>query len=102
MPDPNEAFARQFKQEQACEHNIHVCFHMASLHLGIALQEHLSRLKSTELSNSAQTEIQAQCVSSVSQLSSLLRDASSHLPAYDQRTYSTVRTFTSSGCKYAD
>ncbi|KAL2045625.1 hypothetical protein N7G274_002053 [Stereocaulon virgatum] len=54
------------------------------------LQEQLIRLKGPAMQESDRASVIAQCQSCISQLSDLLKDASSYLPAYDQRTYSTA------------
>lgn len=41
---------------------------------------------------SARPEAIDACLAAISQLSDVVKDASSYLPAYDQRSYSEVRT----------
>jgi len=51
----------------------------------------MDRLKDTTLSEPVRTNLVDQCLASISGMSNDIMDASSYLPAYDQRTYSTVR-----------
>ena len=48
------------------------------------------RLKEADLQPTERASITDQCLASISRLSNELKDASAYLPAYDQRTYSTV------------
>ena len=50
----------------------------------------MTRLKDATLQEADRASLTAQCQSTISQLSDLVKDASIYLPAYDQRTYSTV------------
>lgn len=55
-----------------------------------ALQEQMTRLKEIALQPAERASIIDHCLASISQLSNEVKDASAYLPAYDQRTYSTV------------
>ena len=52
----------------------------------------MTRLRDTTLQPAERASIIDHCVASISRLSDEVKDASAHLPAYDQRTYSTVFT----------
>jgi len=55
------------------------------------LQQQIQRLKDPNLSEAERLNLVDNCLSGISHLSNEVKDASSYLPAYDQRTYSTVR-----------
>ncbi len=57
----------------------------------IALQGQIERLKDTSLPEGERLNLVESCLSGISHLTNSLKDASNCLPAYDQRTYSTVR-----------
>lgn len=57
----------------------------------VALQEQIERLKDTSVPEVERLNLVDSCLSGISHLTNEVKDASSYLPAYDQRTYSTVR-----------
>ena len=52
----------------------------------------MSRLEDGTLQEVDQASLVAQCQNAISRMSNDVKDASSYLPAYDQRTYSTVHS----------
>ena len=52
----------------------------------------MSRLKDGTLQELDRASLVAQCQDTISRMSNDVKVASSYLPAYDQRTYSTVHT----------
>ena len=52
----------------------------------------MSRLKDGTLQELDQASLVAECQNTISRMSNDVKDASSYLPAYDQRTYSTVHS----------
>ncbi|KAK5018805.1 tubulin binding cofactor C-domain-containing protein [Cryomyces antarcticus] len=55
-----------------------------------ALQEQIDRLAATSVSGGERADATDHCLAGISRLSDEVKDASSYLPAYDQRTYSEV------------
>lgn len=58
-----------------------------------ALQEQMGRLADTALIGGERTDAVDHCLAGIARLSKEVKDASSYLPAYDQRTYSEVGAF---------
>lgn len=61
----------------------------------LALQEQMARLADTALIGGERADATDHCLAGIARLSSEVKDASSYLPTYDQRTYAEVvpRTF---------
>ncbi|KAL2057602.1 hypothetical protein ABVK25_001986 [Lepraria finkii] len=70
--------------------SIKVDFYRRFQHEETVLQEQMTRLKDATLQEIDRASLTAQCQSTISQLSDLVKDTSIYLPAYDQRTYSTL------------
>jgi len=57
-----------------------------------ALQEKMARLADTALVGGERSDATDHCLAGIARLSSEVKDASSYLPTYDQRTYAEVAT----------
>lgn len=57
-----------------------------------ALEEQMNRLKDGTLQEFVQADLVAQCQNTISRMSNDVKEASSYLPPYDQRTCSTVHS----------
>ena len=57
---------------------------------GTALQEQMARLADTALIGGERSDATDHCLAGIARLSGEVKDASSYLPAYDQRTYAEV------------
>jgi hypothetical protein len=57
-----------------------------------ALQVQLDQIGKTSVNASARSEAVDLCLASIAKLSNEVKDASSYIPPYDQRTYSEVCT----------
>ena len=57
-----------------------------------ALQEQMARLADTALVGGERSDATDHCLAGIARLSSEVKDASSYLPTYDQRTYAEVAT----------
>ena len=57
---------------------------------GTALQEQMARLADTALIGGERSDATDHCLAGIARLSSEVKDASSYLPTYDQRTYAEV------------
>jgi hypothetical protein len=55
-----------------------------------ALQEQMARLADTALIGGERSDATDHCLAGIARLSSEVKDASSYLPTYDQRTYAEV------------
>jgi predicted component of type VI protein secretion system len=55
-----------------------------------ALQEQMARLADTALIGGERSDASDHCLAGIARLSSEVKDASSYLPTYDQRTYAEV------------
>ncbi|KAI9813534.1 MAG: hypothetical protein M1832_006265 [Thelocarpon impressellum] len=71
---PNERFFRYFQHEV------------------IALQDQMERIENTAHVGGERADAVDHCLAGIARLSREVKDASSYLPAYDQRTYSSVYT----------
>ena len=90
-PDAKEHFFRQFKQEESCKYRLTTSPKNPLLNISSpALQEHMTRLKENVPTPAERASLTDRCLAGISQLSDEVKDASAYLPAYDQRTYSTV------------
>lgn len=89
-----ETFYRQFNQDVACE-TILLTHPFQPTHIAdnaaIALQSRISALPDTPPASRERNEAIDECLADIDRLSHDVKDASSYLPAYDQRTYSEVR-----------
>ena len=56
-----------------------------------ALQEQMERLATTAASGGERKDAVDHCLAGIDRLSHEVKDASSYIPAYDQRTYADVR-----------
>ena len=56
-----------------------------------ALQDQMSRLTDTALIGGERVDATDHCLAGIARLASEVRDASTYLPSYDQRTYAEVR-----------
>jgi tubulin-specific chaperone C len=63
---------------------------MLADHGGPALQEQMARLADTALIGGERSDATDHCLAGIARLSSEVKDASSYLPTYDQRTYAEV------------
>jgi len=55
-----------------------------------ALQQQMERLADTALVGGERADATDHCLAGITRLSSEVKDASSYIPAYDQRTYGEV------------
>lgn len=58
-----------------------------------ALQEQISQLVTTSYSGGERTDAVDHCLAGIARLSHEVKDASSYLPGYDQKTYAEVSRF---------
>lgn len=63
-----------------------------------ALQEQMARLADTALIGGERADATDHCLAGIARLSSEVKDASSYLPTYDQRTYAEVPATASLMC----
>jgi hypothetical protein len=88
-----ERFFRDFHREVTGRYSK---AHSSSVQLtSPALQEQMEHLSSTSPSGSERSDAIDECLAGIDRLSHDVKDASSYIPAYDQRTYSQVMHFPS-------
>lgn len=60
----------------------------------------MSRLEDTALVGGERTDAVDHCLAGIGRLSNEVKDASSYIPAYDQRTYGEVTSYLDFGIKH--
>jgi hypothetical protein len=84
-----ETFYRQFNQDVASPYPPYPPQHAPWL-TDVALRAQIENLSSVSPSSGERSEAIDNCLADINRLALDVQDASSYLPAYDQRTYSEV------------
>lgn len=90
MEPVKEDFLRRLQREQTGRLPTDLSLPRPKTDNDPALQEQMNRLKDGTLQERDQADLVTQCQNTISRMSNDVKDASGYLPAYDQRTWSTV------------
>lgn len=91
-PDPAAMKMRFFRYFQHEVTGINILFRYKETYTKLitALQEQMERLSNTALAGGERNDAVEHCLAGIARLSQEVKDASSYVPTYDQKTYSEV------------